>query len=211
MHVADLEQLLPNVLRRAALPGTPLGAMLGAMAALQTPAEVAIDHLPATLDVHRTPDRFVAFLARWVDLSDVLGAEEVYGPGTGQLRQLVASAAQLARWRGTSRGLQQFLETATGVAGFTIDEEIPGSDGEPRPYHIAVRVPAAATTYRELVATIVEAEKPVYVTAELLFAESPTAPAEPTGAGEATQPGPPEAAPEAAPEPAPDGPPEAAP
>ena len=39
------------------------------------------------------------------------------------LRELIAAAAQLSQWRGTAQGLQRFLETATGIEGFELDEE----------------------------------------------------------------------------------------
>jgi hypothetical protein len=60
-----------------------------------------------------------------------------------------------------------FLETATGVLGFEIEENSPDADGQQRAFHITVRVPAKAKPYLPLIRQIVEAEKPAYVTYDL--------------------------------------------
>ena len=67
-------------------------------------------------------------------------------------------------------GLVRFLETATGVEGFVVDEEVDAA-GRPRPFHCVVRAPAAARRLRDLVQQIVEAEKPAFVTYELIQTE----------------------------------------
>ncbi len=67
------------------------------------------------------------YLAQWVDLGWLL--PEDGGPfpgGLGRLRELIQASAELSRWRGTKRGLVQFLELATGLDGFAIDESAPG-------------------------------------------------------------------------------------
>jgi hypothetical protein len=94
----------------------------------------------------------------------------------GRLRELIAQAAFLSQWRGTSRGLLRFLEAATGVQGFAIDEQVPGPDGLPRPFHLRVRAPQTTKPYSVLIERIIEIEKPAYVTYELAF-ETPGQPA----------------------------------
>jgi phage tail-like protein len=172
----EIESLLPEIFQRTIHPGDPLFALLEVMEALHAPSEEVLADLEGFFDPYRTPDSFVPYLARWVDLDRFLSRDldqamdltlHSFPPGLGRLRELIAAAAFLSKWRGTARGLLRFLETATGIPGFEIDEQVPGADGLPRPFHIRVHVPEAARRYRELIEHIVEMEKPAYVTFEL--------------------------------------------
>lgn len=166
--------MLPAVVHRTLRPESPLAALLDVMEDLHAPSEAVLATLDERFDPRRAPDRFVPLLARWVDL-DHLFEEGVGGDGLpaalelGHLRELVASATDLSRWRGTARGLVLFLETATGQRGFAIDEQIAGADGEIRPFHLSVTAPASSRTRRALLEKIIEREKPAYVTYELRF------------------------------------------
>ncbi len=168
-------RLLPAVFQRTARPGTPLVALLDAMEALHAPAEEALGCWDATLDPRRTADAFVPYLARWVDLEDLLersptgAAREPFAPGLGRLRELIAAAPALARLRGTAKGLLLFLETATGVRGFTVEESVLGPDGQPLPFHVRLHAPAATAPYRSLIVRIIDREKPAFVTYEMTF------------------------------------------
>jgi hypothetical protein len=93
--------------------------------------------------------------------------------GLGRLRELVAAAVDISRWRGTARGLLLFLTTATGRTDFEVDEAVPGPDGLPRPFHVRVRAPSEVEAHRLLLERIIEREKPAYVTYELLFVQPP--------------------------------------
>ncbi len=183
MRCKEIEQLLPAVYRRTVGEGSLLTALLQAMETLHAPVETTLATLDATLDARRTRDPFVPFLARWVDLDwlvappgdewsrDALALRGAFAVGTGRLRELVAAAAYLSKWRGTSRGLLSFLEIATGLGGFAVDERVTGADGRPRPFHIRLRVPRAARGLRPLITRIVEFEKPAHITYELAFEE----------------------------------------
>jgi phage tail-like protein len=169
-------QLLPGVFQRAARPGNPLTALLSAMVALQAPDEEVLDNVDRYFDPYRAPDAFVPFLAGWVDLEPLLleSPEErevtqanPLPSGLGRLRALIAIAAELSRWRGTARGLLQFLQTATGLTGFTITE--------PKPFYIVVQAPAGSEAYRVLLERIIELEKPAYVQHELQIDAPPDA------------------------------------
>jgi hypothetical protein len=91
--------------------------------------------------------------------------------GNGRLRELVAAAAELSKWRGTRRGLMTYLEVATGLRGFDIQERPDG-----RPFHLRVVVPAGGDVHRALIERIVEQEKPIYTTHEVVFTPQPQKP-----------------------------------
>jgi hypothetical protein len=134
--------------------------------------------LGSTFNAYQAPDVFVPWLARWVDLDRFLSdapstredsAVHAFPSGLGRLRTLIAAAAWLSRRRGTAQGLVEFLETATGLLGYRIEEQLMDEQGQARPFHIHVHAPAGGERYRALIQQIVEAEKPAYVTYELSF------------------------------------------
>jgi hypothetical protein len=178
-------------------PDQRLGAVLDAMETLHQPIEEILDTLEGWLNPRRAPEPFVPYLAGWVDLDRMAGVD-VAAPvrrrptgqpkrevvalaaataaampvsGLSRLRELVASAAELARWRGTRRGLLQFLHVATGMSGFEVDEEPRWPDGRPRPFHFVLHGPGGAAQLRPLIERIVESEKPAYVTCDIQLGE----------------------------------------
>lgn len=175
MKRSEIEQLLPVVFQRTLRPGNALTAILDVMEAQHAPSEEILQSLDTFFHPHRTPDHFVPYLASWVDLERMFSdspretdaAVPPFSAGIGRLRELVAAAAFLSKWRGTARGLQCFLETATGMTGFEIEEHVPGPDGRSKPFHIAVRAPAEARAFRDLIERIISMEKPACVTHEL--------------------------------------------
>ena len=171
MQRAAIEQLLPAVFQLAATPGSPTMAVLDAMEALHEPDEVVLSEIDRYFDPYRAPERFVPFLARWVDLGWLLALEGgrpygtvPYPAGATALRNLVALGASLAQQRGTPVGLCRFLDTATGVPGFAVDDALPD-----RPFHVRVTAPAAARPLADLIHRVVDAEKPASTTYELTF------------------------------------------
>ena len=187
MKRADIELLLPEIFRRTLPPldipqveSNPLALFLDVMEMFHAPDETVIASLDRYFDPYRAPDQFAAYLAGWVDLDDIWVANPQefaaatvprFPAGVGRLRELIASAAYLSRWRGSARGLLTFLETATGVSGFTVDEQVLDDEDQPIPFHIRVNVPSAAAAYRPLIERIIIKEKPAYVTYEILIAE----------------------------------------
>lgn len=186
MRADRVALLLPEVIRRGAGPGTPLGALLDVMEAMHEPAEAALLGLPAMLDPQATRDDFVPFLASWVGLDDVIPDGAEFEAGTGRLRQLVATAAARARRRGTLDGLRETLAIATGRRDITVDDTTTGPDGGMLPFHVDVVVPDDAVGLLDLVTRLVEHEKPAFVTASVILAPgtdtvpaaAPTGPAE---------------------------------
>jgi hypothetical protein len=185
MRRAEIERLLPSVFRQTIYSGSPLLAILEVMSALHAPSEEVLEQLEIFFNPFRTADRFVPFLAGWVDLERLF--DESVGPSTSsaastaaplstgldRLRALTVMAAYLSQWRGTQKGLVLFLEIATGVSGFTVDERVPGPDHRPIPFHIRVIAPDSVRPHRALIERIIESEKPAYVTWELSFSPGP--------------------------------------
>jgi hypothetical protein len=182
MRTQEIERLFPAVYQGSLREGEPLAALLGVMEALHQRPERELGSLDETFNPRRTRDAFVPVLATWVDLrwlwseqdrtvGDLPGGVSPVIERLGLLRELTASAAHLSQWRGTARGLVAFLERATGLAGFDIDESVQGHDGQVRPFHISIIAPAAADDprIRGLITRIVQMEKPAYVTYELGF------------------------------------------
>ena len=177
MTRAEISRLLPLVFQRTIRPASPLAAVLAVMETLHAPSEQILQDIDSVFDPIRTRPEFVPLLARWVDLSWTFdrhaldpiaqGEEGPLSTGLGRLRELVAAAPHLAQWRGTRYGLVRFLETATGIKGFQIDD---APDGGGRAFHLVVRAPREAADHRVLVQRIIEVEKPAYVTYDLQFA-----------------------------------------
>ena len=126
-------------------------------------------------DPMTAPERFLPMLAAWVGLAHLVPPAGGGRDGRSVLvsnaraRALIAEAAGLAKIRGTGHGLVRFLETATGVRGFAVQELRDGDHPLISPFHIRVVVPPAAARQDALIALIVEYEKPAYVTAELVL------------------------------------------
>lgn len=185
MRAAELEMLLPDVIRRGAVDGSPLAALLAAIEQMHAPSESILADLPAVFDPLRTPSRFVSMLSRWVDL-DRLEQADGGGIDRDRMRLLVASSAGLGRRRGTARGLLHVLTLATGYRGFLVDETVFDDQGRPRPFHIRVVVPESANGVLKLIRAIVEQEKPAHLTAEVVLGEAPDANEAPEMAEEPT-------------------------
>jgi phage tail-like protein len=180
MKREEIESLLPQVFQRTLRPGSPLNALLEVMEMLHTPAETVLSKLESYFNAYSTPDIFVPYLAGWVDLDrfypfysaqpeDLQQSTDPISSGTGQLRELIAAAAYLSQWRGTAKGLKLFLETATGMKGFELVENVDSKESRLRPFHICITAPADAKEHVALIERIVEQEKPAYVTYELKF------------------------------------------
>jgi phage tail-like protein len=180
MKQDEIRHLLPAIFQRTLVEGNPLAGILSVMEELHAPAEEKLRTLDANFNPYRAPDTFVPFLARWVDLDRLFDQPSAESPvpkslprmfptASGRLRELIAAAAYLSQWRGTSKGLLSFLETATGARGFEIEEQVLGPEGQPRPFHFLLCAPPESLPYRALIERIAESEKPAYVTYEVEF------------------------------------------
>jgi phage tail-like protein len=182
MKHAEIERLLPVVIQRAQPAGSPLAAVIDAMEALQEPAEEVLTQLVAFFDPRRCPPHFLTMLAHWVNLDHLYPRREAEVGGLdwtarpapmaeGRLRELIASAPELAQLRGTAQGLKKFLEITVGMS-FAIEETVADAAGAVIPFHVRIVAPTDAQAQRELINRIVELEKPAHVTYELVFRDS---------------------------------------
>jgi phage tail-like protein len=169
-----IERLLPSVVRRTILAGTPLFALTAVIADLYDPAEEAAGALDGYFDPWRCPGRFLPLLAAWVDIPLPITT------GSRRLRELIAVAVGLHQVRGTRRALLAFLEAATGLGGFEIDEAVHDDAGRVRPFVVAVRAPEAARAHAAMVERLIESERPAHVRCELAFVSPEVAPEEST-------------------------------
>lgn len=187
--LSPLVATLPEVFRVAVDASPPLAALVAAADGMQAPVTAILDTLDRIVDPARTPEQLIAYLSSWVDLDwlTVPDAQIVSRPalagGSAPLRDLILESADLAARRGTPAGLVRFLELATGVRGYRV-EDVPGQ------FHVLVHLPAAAVSQEATVTRIVRALKPAHVTAEVV----PPALAPPTPAD-----APPQAPPDAPP------------
>lgn len=166
----QIEQLLPAVIRRTIDSGTPLRALTAVMADFYDPADEAAGALDTYFDPWRCPERFLPLLATWLDIPLPITT------GSRQLRELIAVAVGLHQVRGTRRALLAFLEAATGIRGFEIEEDVRDAAGRPRPFVVAVRAPAAARAHAAMIGRLIESERPAQVQCELSFEPAPPAP-----------------------------------
>jgi phage tail-like protein len=178
MKQTRIKRLLPLVFQQTVRPGNPMDAILKLMESLHMPSETALAQLRTTFNPRETPAKFVPYLASWVDLEMLLDIPNTGVPSTasfptglGRLRELTATASTLSHWRGTRRGLLLFLQTATGMKDFDIDENTIDEKGAQRPFHLRIKAPAQLIDHRPLIERIIELEKPAYVTYDLQFGE----------------------------------------
>ncbi len=173
-----IKQLLPEVFQRTDQVGSPLFSLLEIMEMLTEPAEKILRQVPKYFNPYTTPEKFLPFLASWVDLDrffpsfhnqSLSDLDSLRGIGTGRLRELIVAAPRLSKLRGTSAGLLLFLETASGMKGFKIDENVLPENKGVLPFHIEIIAPQTARKHHGLIKTIIEQEKPAYVTYNLEY------------------------------------------
>lgn len=174
MRPSEIALLLPEIYRAQSGSGTVLDAALEVMSALHGSLEEAIADPARLIDPRRAPDRMIDALAGWVGLSRYLDQPGDGGisdsPHPGDLRELAVLGAELGRRRGSAATLTRFLETATGIAGFRIDEDAQ------RPFHFSVTLPPGAQNRRDLILRIIAGEKPAFTTFDLIPPDPEPAP-----------------------------------
>jgi phage tail-like protein len=172
-----IQRLLPEVYQTATQPDSVLSAILRIMETLHAPSEAALSDLDSAFDPHRAQDAFVTMLACWVTLGPLVEAAGVSAGGqrrrmmveAANLRELTARAATLARAPGTLASLKTFLELATGLQGFRIDNTPPDLGGRPLPFSATLTVPPVSGQTREIIELIVAREKPAFTRVAIIY------------------------------------------
>jgi len=168
MHSAYLEYL-PALYRDSEF----MGRFLLIFESVLGPIENMVGSLPLYFDPRLTPEPFLPWLASWLDL--VLDATLPLA----RRRELVGSAAELYRWRGTRRGLSEYIRICTGVAP-EISEFIPGmrlgpetklgidtqlgSSGTGYRFTVTLKLDAGDPVRDSFIRAIVDAQKPAHTT-----------------------------------------------
>jgi len=134
-----------------------IGRFLLIFESILTPIDRQIGNLPYYFDPRLAPPDFLPWLAGWLGL--VL--DERWPEG--QRRELIRSAVDLYDWRGTRRGVSEFLRLYTGYLPEIIEPGVGVKDSKADQafrFIVRIKTPEPDKVNRELVQTIIEMEKP---------------------------------------------------
>lgn len=126
------------------------------------------DNIDNLIDLTVGPDAMVRYLGSWIGFDSIDPAL----PHELQ-RRIVTSSAQTLAWRGTRRGLERFLELASGGAAQVEDGGGVWRDGEAPadPAWVRMRVESTGWLPERDFVTLVRDEVPAHVRAELYVGE----------------------------------------
>jgi phage tail-like protein len=132
-------------------------------------------------DPYKTPAEFLPWLASWTAFSLRADVEVM------KQRQFIARIAQLYRWRGTKKNLQDLLSIFTVSVPTVIEQEVSGTQigvhstvgkdmyigGEkPHFFHVKISLPRAAPAVQErqmnIARALIDLEKPAHTFYELV-------------------------------------------
>jgi phage tail-like protein len=148
-----------------------MGQFLLIFESILGPIENTVDNARYYFDPLITPEPLVSWLAAWVDL-----AMDENCP-LERRRELIKSAAELYRWRGTRRGLTEYLRIYTGsnpeiseyIAGMPLDTETRlgvdtrlGSSGVGHHFTVTLELDDHSTIQSEHIHRIIDAQKPAH-------------------------------------------------
>lgn len=142
------------------------------------PIENLVDNLALYFDPRLTPESLLPWLASWVDLS--------LDPGwpLERRRELVRNAADLYRWRGTRRGLSEYLRIYTGtephifeyIPGMTLNENnrlgvntVLGSSGAGHHFTVVMEIKGNDYVNQRVIRNIIDIQKPAHTVYSLEF------------------------------------------
>ena len=120
-----------------------------------SPVESILENIHYHFDPMMAPEGFLPWLASWIDL--VL--DENWP--VQKRRELIKAGVELYHWRGTKRGLQEYLKIYTGVDPEII-EHFTENDGGPYRFTVVIRVPDPKSLDERLVRRVIDAEKPAH-------------------------------------------------
>ncbi len=148
-----------------------MGRFLLVFESVLGPIQNQADNLSSYFDPLTTSRTLLPWMASWMDLVlDQTWPEK-------QRRELVKSAAELYRWRGTRRGMMEYLRIYTGVVpeiteyipGMRLDPETRlgvntklGSSGGGYHFNVTLHLDGDNTADMSKVRAIIEAQKPAH-------------------------------------------------
>ncbi len=183
MQRSEIQALLPGVFQQTLTAEdveesdrSVLSILIDIMHLLHTDIEEQASSVADYFNPCRTPQKdFVDFLGYWTDLDRLWSNKSSSNCYVNReliaqdcLQELIASAAFLSQWRGTKKGLCHFLNIATGSNNISIQENI-NKKGEPQAFHFLVLIAENQKQQLKLIKTIIEQEKPVYISYEIKF------------------------------------------
>ncbi len=135
-----------------------LGRFLLIFEQILTPLDRQIDNLAYYFDPRLAPPDFLPWLASWLGL--VL--DERWPEG--QRRELIRAAVELYEWRGTRRGLSEFLRLYTGFTPEIVEPGVGKGAKADQAHRFIVRIKSAEPDKldRALLMSIIDLEKPAH-------------------------------------------------
>lgn len=149
------------------------GRFLNIFEDILKPIEGIVDNLAFYFDPRTTPQTFLPWLASWVGL--VL--DERWP--AAKKRELIKSISELYRWRGTKRGLSEYLRIYTGIVPQIIEHtpatqletdtnlgttDTRGTEEQAHCFTVILEVPDVSTIDADIIRSIIESEKPAHTT-----------------------------------------------
>jgi phage tail-like protein len=124
------------------------------------------DNIPNVIDPTVAPDSMVRFLGSWIGVANIDSSL----PDELQ-RRIVREAGQILAWRGTKRGLKQFLELVTGAPAEIEESGGVFAEGEAptRSPFVRMRVRSAGWATETDLVTLLEDQIPANVGFELFI------------------------------------------
>lgn len=128
------------------------------------PIERTVANIPHYFDAGLAPSDVLPWLGSWLGL-----ALDERWPDARR-RELIASAAELYRWRGTRRGLSEFIRLYTGITPEITEptlSEVSSSRDLAYRFTVRLTVPAGVELDHDLLQQIIDAEKPAFTAGAL--------------------------------------------
>lgn len=136
-----------------------LGRYLLIVESVLSPVVRTVDNIPYIFDPGTTPEDLLPWLAGWVGV--VLDGRWP----ESRRRDVVEAAPSLFRWRGTARGMREFVRLATGFDPEVVEptlSDIAANRARAFRFVVRLRVPRGTDLDRQAVQVIVDLEKPAF-------------------------------------------------
>ena len=156
-------QHLPAIYQERSREREFLGRFLMIFEDTLSPVEHILANIHLYFDPMMAPEGFLRWLASWIDLA----LDENWS--IQKRRQLVRAGVELYQWRGTRRGLRDYLRIYTAVEP-EIVEHFTKEEGGPHRFTVIIKVPNPETLDERRVRQVINAEKPAHTAYELRIA-----------------------------------------